>query len=263
MELIGSQQARRQQEIATIRIREMVLQGVLGPGHRMAEATLAEQLGLSRTPIRQALPALAEEGLLAKSGRGYVVKSFSFQDVINALDVRGALEGIAARIVAEKGAPPDLVDALNDCLQVGDAIFGKPCLMPSDELVYSGMNDRFHHLIVEAADNSVLRDSITRIGKVPFAGVQAMVTAHGNLQKMTSILSYAHRQHHAIVDALMKGEGARVEALMREHVAPVKEGLRLLKDSMIEGGESRSKIESGFAHLANLARKAYEDEKVT
>jgi GntR family transcriptional regulator, vanillate catabolism transcriptional regulator len=262
MEGLGSQQVRRQQEIATIRIREMILQGALGPGHRMAEAALAEELGLSRTPIRQALPALAEEGLLTNNGRGYVVKSFSFQDVINALDIRGALEGIAARAIAELGITSSLADELNSCLGEGDAIFQQSCLSPRDELIYSRMNEKFHRLIVDGANNSILRDTIARIEKIPFASVRAMVMHYGNLQRMTAILSYAHGQHHAIVDALKKGEGARVDALMCEHVAPVKQGLTLLKDSMIKRGESRSEIESSFAHLANLARKAREEEKV-
>ena len=65
-----------------LRLREMILRGELEPGQRLAEVALAERLGVSRTPIRQALPALAREGLLAAAGRrGYVVRSFSAQDV--------------------------------------------------------------------------------------------------------------------------------------------------------------------------------------
>ncbi len=221
----------RQKEVAIIRIREMILQGILQPGQRVTEAMLAEQLELSRTPVRQALPALAEEGLLAEAGaRGYIVKSFTLQDIINALDIRAALEGLAARTIAEKGASADLIRALTDCLDEGDALFIKPYLVPSDEIAYANLNSRFHDLIVEAAQNSLLEDSIKRISKVPFAGVQAMVGAKESLKEMTRILSYAHRQHHAIVEALRNGEGSRVEALMREHANPVKQGMRLMHE---------------------------------
>ena len=75
---------------ATISIREMILRGSLKGGQRVAEAMLAEALGMSRTPIRQALPLLAREGLLVESGtRGYVVRTFTRSDILDAIDVRG------------------------------------------------------------------------------------------------------------------------------------------------------------------------------
>ena len=82
--------------------------------------------------------------------------------------------------------------------------------------------------------------------------MQAVVAYPGNLGKMTTILCYAHRQHHAIVDALLNGQAARVEALMREHVAPMKEGLSLLKERISRNGEPESSAEMAFAHLAKL-----------
>src|ERR1700740_3158358 len=93
-----------------LRLREMILRGELPPGERLAEVALAERLGVSRTPIRQALPALAREGLRAASARrGFVVRSFSPQDVLDAVETRGVLEGLAARRVAERGATPELI----------------------------------------------------------------------------------------------------------------------------------------------------------
>ena len=86
----------------------MILRGELAPGERLGEVALAERLGVSRTPIRQALPALACEGLLAAAGRrGYLVRSFSPQDVLDAIETRGVLEGLAARRIAERGASSD------------------------------------------------------------------------------------------------------------------------------------------------------------
>src|SRR5262250_3091384 len=103
-----------------LRIREMILRGELEPGQRLAEVGLAERLGVSRTPIRQALPALAREGLLSAAGRrGYVVRSFSPQDVVDAIETRGLLEGLAARRIAERGAETQLLEKLKDCLAEG------------------------------------------------------------------------------------------------------------------------------------------------
>jgi len=205
----------------------MILRGELQPGQRLAELGLAERLGVSRTPIRQALPALAREGLLAAAGRrGYVVRSFSPEDVADAIETRGLLEGLAARRIAERGASPELLQRLKECLAEGDAIVARKRFEALDEQRYSEMNGRFHALIVEGSGSRILADSLAHNDHVPFASAKAVAFSK-DLAVLLPVLRYAHRQHHAIVQALEKGEGARVEALMREHATPVKEALNL------------------------------------
>ena len=122
---------------------------------------LAERLGVSRTPIRQALPALAREGLLAAAGRrGYVVRSFSPQDVLDAIETRGLLEGLAARRIAERGASAELLDqaAANAC-RTAMRCFAKRRFESADEQRYSEMNGRFHALIVEGAASRIVADA--------------------------------------------------------------------------------------------------------
>jgi GntR family transcriptional regulator of vanillate catabolism len=217
-----------QQTSALVRIREMVLRGKLTPGQRLAEAPLAEMLGMSRTPVRQALPVLAREGLLQEhETRGYIVRSFSIADILDALDVRGALEGLAARRVAEGGASRTLISALRQVLKDGDRILGKGHIEESDEALYADMNGRVHGLIVEEARSPIIGQALERISHVPFAAPQALAFDRSSLDYTYHRLVYAHRQHHYIVDALERGEGARVEALMREHINPVKESLNL------------------------------------
>ncbi len=210
-----------------LRLREMILRGELRPGERLAEVGLAERLGVSRTPIRQALPALAREGLLAAAGRrGYVVRSFSPQDVLDAIETRGVLEGLAALRVAERCASSDLLEQLQECLKQGDAILAKRRFESADEQRYSEMNGRFHALIVEGAGSRILADALARNDHVPFASATAVAFSRDTAQ-LLPVLSYAHRQHHAIVQALENRESARAEALMREHATPVKEVLNL------------------------------------
>jgi len=210
-----------------LRLREMILRGELPPGERLGEVALAERLGVSRTPIRQALPALAREGLLAAAGRrGYVVRSFSPQDVLDAIETRGLLEGLAARRIAEKGATPELIRSLKECLSQGDAILGKRRFESADEQRYSEMNGRFHALIVEGAGSRILADALARNDHVPFASASAVAFSRDTAQ-LLPVLNYAHRQHHAIVQALENRESARAEALMREHATPVREVLNL------------------------------------
>jgi GntR family transcriptional regulator, vanillate catabolism transcriptional regulator len=205
----------------------MILRGDLAPGERLAELTLAERLGVSRTPIRQALPALAREGLLAAAGRrGYVVRSFSPQDVLDAIETRGLLEGLAARRVAERGASSELLEKLKTCLAEGDSILGKRRFESADEQHYSEMNGRLHALIVEGAASRIVADSLAHNDHVPFASARAVAFSR-DPAVLLPVLNYAHRQHHAIVQALENREAARVEALMREHATPVKEVLNL------------------------------------
>jgi GntR family transcriptional regulator, vanillate catabolism transcriptional regulator len=218
------------QNRAVVQIREMILRGELGPGERVTEEGLAERLQMSRTPVRAALPALAREGLLTPSEtRGYFVRAFSTQDVIDAIDVRGMLEGMGARLLAERGVPPATLHALETCLVEGDRIFEKPGFAEGDGSAYAAMNTRFHAIIVAAAGSRVVSDAITANDHVPFAAAGAVAFDKMPADFMFELLRYAHRQHHAIAQALANRQGSRVEALMREHAQPVKESLNLLQ----------------------------------
>ncbi|MGH6989772.1 MAG: GntR family transcriptional regulator, partial [Stellaceae bacterium] len=150
------------QDRAVVQIRELILRGDLAPGERVTEEGLAERLRMSRTPVRACLPALAREGLLTPSEtRGYFVRAFSQQDVIDAIDLRGLLEGMAARIVAEHGIAPSVRRALESCLAEGDRIFDKTGFEDGEGPAYAAMNTRFHAIIVEAANSRVIADAIT------------------------------------------------------------------------------------------------------
>ena len=211
-------------------LRTRILSGELAPGQRLVEAQVAERLGISRTPLRYALSVLATEGLVERSGaRGYIVRRFSVTDVLNAIDVRGVLEGLAARSVAERGVNATLARALQDCLREGDAIFqaGADALGGDAEAHYADMNGRFHALIVEAAQNHAVSAALGLNDKIPFVSPATVVFDDAARQQQYMMLAYAHRQHHAIVGALLKGEGARVEALMKEHTHISKESLNL------------------------------------
>jgi len=234
------------QNRAIVQIRELILRGDLGPGERVTEEGLAERLRMSRTPVRAALPALAREGLLTPSEtRGYFVRAFSQQDVIDAIDVRGMLEGMAARLVTERGVAPAVLRELESCLADGDRIFEKSGFAGGDEESFATMNARFHALIVSAADSRVILDAITANDRVPFAAAGAVAFDRMPSEFMFELLRYAHRQHHAIVQAIGNGQGSRAELLMREHAQPVKESLNLVqpKDGPVSlfAGSARAK----------------------
>lgn len=211
-----------------VQIREMILQGALAPGQRVAEAAIAEQLGISRTPVRQALPLLAQEGLLVEAGaRGYAVRGFTLGEIDEAIDLRGVLEGMAARALAERGAPRALLRDLRACLDDGDLLFAERATGRVDVDSYGAMNARFHDLIIAASAKPLLGELLARVNRVPFVTPSAIAFNHPDSAATFTDLWYAHRQHHVIVDAIAVGEGARVEALLREHVQVQRHSMNL------------------------------------
>jgi GntR family transcriptional regulator, vanillate catabolism transcriptional regulator len=199
-------------------LREKILSGAFLEGERLAEVPTAERLNVSRTPIRIAFRALELEGLLVKlPGRGYQVRSLSYVDISGAVEVRGVLEGLAARLAAEKGISTTLLAELQLCLAEGDTLFREQTM---DELKlerYVALNSRFHQLIVEGSQNPSITKALQINEHLPMASVNAMVFDPAQIQKEFSRLNYAHLQHHAVVDAIVKRQGARAEALMKEH----------------------------------------------
>lgn len=202
----------------TQRIREMILTGELQAGERITEIGLAERLNISRTPIRNALPALAAEGFLEPvNKRGYSVKVFSQHECRSALELRAILEGHAARTLAEKADKTEALQALKACLEEGDRLFEKRHLTPEDEELYGQMNARFHQIIIEHAGSELTHIFIKRLNAVPFVAPSAIAFKNLGLDKAYAHLFRAHGQHHAIVSAILNGDGQRAEFLFREH----------------------------------------------
>lgn len=210
------------------RIRELIVEGALPPGKRVAEAAIAERLGVSRTPVRNALPALAAEGLLEPAGkRGYAVRNFTLEDSYRATEIRCVLEGYAARELAARDDRGPIVAALRDLLREGDAIFAKGFVVKEDENVYAEMNGRFHDLIVGGARDPLLGDLIQRVYAVPFVAPNVVAFKRMPLEDVFPILMSGNHQHHAIVDAIEAGQPDVAETLMRGHSSPARRSLGL------------------------------------
>lgn len=210
------------------RIRQLIVSGELVPGARVAEAAIAERLGVSRTPVRNVIPALATEGLLEPIGRrGYAVRRFSVEDSFRATELRCLLEGQAAREIAARGAGPELIRALRDCLDEGDAIVTKERVIRDEQEAYAQMNMRFHSLLVDAAHDALLSELIHRVYSVPFVSPGVVASTGIPAEEIPAILQTGQRQHHAIVDAIEAGQPDLAELLMRGHSAPARKTLGL------------------------------------
>jgi GntR family transcriptional regulator of vanillate catabolism len=194
----------------------------------VAEAAIAERLGVSRTPVRNALPALASEGLLEPAGkRGYAVRNFTVEDSYRATEIRCVLEGYAARELASREDRAPIVEKLRETLADGDAIFAKGHVVENDENAYAEMNRRFHDLIVSGAQDSLLSDLVHRVYSVPFVAPNVVAFNRIPLDEIYPILLSGNYQHHAIVDAIDAGQPDVAETLMRGHSSPARRSLGL------------------------------------
>ncbi|MCC5882614.1 MAG: GntR family transcriptional regulator [Halomonas sp.] len=200
------------------RLRKLIGEGFYQPGERIGEVAVAEQLGVSRTPVRLAFRTLEQEGLLQRAGkRGFMVREFTEADVLCAVEVRGVLEGLAARRLAEQGLTPTLAEELTVWIQRGRDLLAKGYLEERDVDVWSELNRRFHEAIVASAGSPVIGDAIARNNHLPFAAADSIVIDSEALDREYRKLQLAQTQHELVFQALRHGEGARAEMLMREH----------------------------------------------
>jgi GntR family transcriptional regulator, vanillate catabolism transcriptional regulator len=199
-------------------LRQLIVSGRLPAGERVAEIPVADSLGVSRTPVRLAFRSLEQEGLLEKAGkRGYVVRRFSEADVRSAIEVRGTLEGLAARHLAERGMGAEVRSALAQAIADGQAVLGKGFMVEDDIARWSSLNQRFHDAIVSAHESRVIADAIARNNHLPFASADSIALDREALPAEYQKLRVAQLHHQLVFDALDRRETARVEMLMREH----------------------------------------------
>ncbi|HSI53535.1 MAG TPA: GntR family transcriptional regulator, partial [Ramlibacter sp.] len=219
----GSSQAVK----AQLRLREMILAGELPGGARIAELAIVEKLRVSRTPIRAALVRLEQEGLLqALPGGGFAVRTFSERDVSDAIELRGTVEGLAARLAAERGAPAAVLAEAGACLAQIDEVLRQPALDDEAFLRYVDLNQNFHQLLSELAGSAVIRRELERVVKLPFASPSAFVVLQANSPQARDMLVVAQDQHRQVLDAIERREGSRAEAIMREHARIARRNLR-------------------------------------
>lgn len=223
-------------ERVTTELRRRILSGALPPGERVLEVACAAELGVSRTPLRLALGELEKEGLLERlATRGFRVRQVTLAQVAMAIDVRGTLEGMAARLVAEAGASPTVMALLQDCLQEGraliDAAAAGPPGEPVDTLRWAAMNGRFHRTLADAAGNPVLRSALDHVAKTPMAGPGALGVSGQPLLEL-AFVQRAQQDHEDIVAAITAREGVRAEALMREHARRSRDNKKVLVDAL-------------------------------
>ena len=208
--------ANSQMTKATLGLRELLLNGAFKPRERVPELRLVEELGVSRTPLRIALVTLEHEGLLETlPGGGFVVREFTRTDIDDAIELRGVLEGTAARLAAERLESEDELQPLRVRCRELDAIVRDPSM--DSFMEYLRLNEEFHHAFCALAKSPQLGRALEHVLALPFARPSALLMVHAELPESWEILLVAQHQHHALIDAIVRREGARADAIAREH----------------------------------------------
>jgi GntR family transcriptional regulator of vanillate catabolism len=213
-------------------LRDLILSGQAQPGERLTELGYAALMGVSRTPLRLAFAELEKEGLLERmrSG-GYCVRMFSVDDIANAVDVRGLLEGMAVRLIAEKGLSIDEKRILESIVRQGRELVDEATHVASqviDAESWRRLNQQFHETLVSACGNSALISSIEHNNKLPFVGPGSLTLPSIPTRLETSFVARAQSDHEDVLHALINHEAGRAEALMREHAYRSRQNKRQL-----------------------------------
>jgi GntR family transcriptional regulator, vanillate catabolism transcriptional regulator len=121
-------------------------------------------------------------------------------------------------VEAEDGAPRQLLRELHECLEEGDRAVNKPVMELDHYAAYVQMNDRFHSVIMRGCSNIALQRVMEMLDRQPFASPSAMLPMQSSMEEGHQWMRIAHLSHHAMVQAIERGQGSRAQALGEEHV---------------------------------------------
>lgn len=215
---------------ALIGLRSLVMGGTLKASKRLPEVALAERLGLSRTPLRQAMDQLVTEGLLERIETGGCrVASFTIDDITDAIELRGVVEGTAARLAAERGADPALLTEGDRILDDLDTALNTPTGIDFD--AYIRLNAQFHDLLARLPGSNVIQREAARAARLPLASPSSFLQEQELIPDFRASLSRAQHHHREILAAIRAREGARAEALAREHARLARSNLEYLTNA--------------------------------
>ena len=202
----GTSLIRNASDLASELIRDAILDGRLAPGKRLKEEQLAKDLGISRTPVREALLLLQAEGLIESvPNRGAIVRAYSSKELVDMYDLRALLESYAARRAATRVTDEQLAELEESCRRFRERRLAHDVNGLTKENLF------FHFTIAQAAGTAKLVELVQAAIQVPLVS--------------SSFYSYSKREsrqsedfHRRILAALRAGDRERAELLMKEHI---------------------------------------------
>jgi GntR family transcriptional regulator of vanillate catabolism len=211
---------------ATLTLREMLVKGQFRPGERIREVPLAAKLNVSRIPLHLALERLAHEGFLAvRPTRGYVVQQFSTEDIYDAIELRGLLEGAAARLATQRLRDVKELAPMEELSQEILKLVRRPKLTIEASKQYIGLNEKFHAALLDLSRSRMLRRAVEQACSLPFASPGAFLERQFISDDLHELFLISADQHCSIVEAIASREGLRAEMLTREHALVARRNL--------------------------------------
>lgn len=192
------------------RLENDIITGVYPRGEILTELKLVEQLGVSRTPIREALRRLEQERLIAESGKGSVVLGITVEDLMDIMEIRQRIEGLVA-YYATVNMTHEGLEELREISELQDFYYNKKDLEHLRQ-----MDDQFHDTIYKRSGRTVLRDTLTPLHRKTQRYRRLSISDDGRLD--CSI-----QEHKNIFNAIAKGDPQLVSELMTQHIQHAKE----------------------------------------
>lgn len=192
--------------------RRRIIRGEFAPGENISEIALAEEFGVSRTPVREALKQLQTEGLVEIRPRvGTFVTTPSRREIVELFEMKELLEGAAARLLAARGPVPEL-ERLQANVRESDLV--------TDPARYAELVEEFHELLIQGADNNKLvahyRTLMNQLGYARL--VSTSLAQPGRVVQ-------SEKEHHRVVELIAAKDGDSAERVMREHVRASRQAL--------------------------------------
>lgn len=188
------------------RVRDLIIEGILEPGSRIDEGSLIDELGVSRTPFREALRTLAAEGLvIVKPSRGSVVRKWTPADVFSMLEVLGHLEQLAGELVCARASDTEI----NDLVSLHEEML--TFYKAKDRMPYYKLNQEFHSRLTALSKNATLqemqRNIQARLKRIRYIGSEKPDAWAGAVQ-----------DHEKMIVALRAKDGKKLGQAMAEHI---------------------------------------------
>ncbi|WIF96003.1 GntR family transcriptional regulator [Caminicella sporogenes] len=210
---LGLQNYKPLREVVFEYLRNSILNGELEPGERLMELQLAEQLGVSRTPIREAIRKLELEGLVEMIPRkGAYVADLSIKDVLDVLEVRMFLEGLAAYLAAERMSEEEIEELKSILEKFENSIESKD----REEMIK--LDKQFHDKIIEGSKNSKLMQIVQGLHE---QFQRFRVIYFNEYSEHEQLLKY----HQAIVEAISKRDCEKAQEYAQTHIAMIEESI--------------------------------------
>ena len=211
-------------EIVYEQLKMQILTGKIVPGTRMMEVELADEMGVSRTPVREAIRKLEKEGLVTiEPRRGAYASDISVEDMVDTLEVREDLEGLAASLAAAKMTPEEIEELIRLTKGYSEAIHN------SDTEKMISYDEQFHRHIVACSGNKTLMQISETVQELALRFRYLYYDDFSRYENMPV-------EHKHIIDAITSGDAEEARAVADQHV-------KKLKEFVIREGEEQ------FRHL--------------